>query len=606
MNLTNVKLNDRYVIEKELGRGGMGIVYLACDTRLHSVPVVIKTMLEARAIAPNKDWFREKFDKEIKALLLIKHHGVVVVTDSGQMPDGRPFFVMQYVEGKSLRKLIRGSRMGLKHAADIIRQVGSALGAAHAVGVTHRDLKPENVMLQTLRSGEEIVKLIDFGIATVLGLQAEQSHEKTMVAGTLPYLSPEQLRGEPIPASDIWSMGVIAYEMITGQLPFSATNVLELADMQRKGVSTMPKALCPELPVEAQDVILKALRYDPDERFRQAYEMGEKFMRAITELDDLAEEITLLMDESTEAAQALGQTPEDGHVLFMDLVGFSRLPMDEQGRLRDKLHEIVRNAPAFKRAKSSKLINALDTGDGMALVFFQNPLAPVECALEIARGLKDHPDVKLRMGVHSGPIYRRLDINENMNVGGGGINFAQRVMDSGDAGHILVSRRVADDLIQLGDWQQHLHDLGEHEVQSGVVHLFNLCKGGLGCPEWPAKLAAQSVPPNSRPLPQLLQSCRELCESFDEFHSPASLRPLFRTSEVLRPYERCLGRSENLDFDKFIGCLYSSGRNYQGQGLVDLLEFLASRYKDDYRQQDCEDLRDGLRQLFKQVPASGK
>jgi serine/threonine protein kinase len=595
MNPTEIKLNERYVIEKELGRGGMGIVYLARDTRLHSVPVVIKTMLEARGIALNDPWFSEKFEKEIQALVRIKHHGVVGVTDLGQMPDGRPFFVMEYVVGENLKVVMRGQPMELRRAADIIRQVGSALGAAHDVGVTHRDLKPQNVMLQTLNSGEEIVKLIDFGIATVKDLQAKQTDQETRVAGTLPYISPEQLRGEPIPASDIWSLGVIAYEMITGHLPFPANNVLVLADMQRAGVTTMPKALRPELPIAAQEVILKALNYNPAGRYRHAPDMGEEFLRTIMETQELTS-----ISETTVFAQTSPQTPVDGHVLFMDLVGFSKLPMDEQDRLLDKLHEIVRDAPAFKRAQSSKLIEPLPTGDGMALVFFQNPVAPVQCALEIARGLKDHPDVKLRMGVHSGPIYRRLDINENMNVLGGGINFAQRVMDSGDAGHILVSRSVADNLIQLGDWQQHLHDLGEHEVKHGVVHLFNLCKGELGCPNWPVKLSPRPVPSSLQPLEVLFQRCRELFESFDEFGSPETLRPLFRLRVELGPSERCVGRAVRIDFDQFIDCLYRSGRDYRGQALVDLLELLAFRYKDDHRRKVCEDLRDSLRQLFTQ------
>jgi class 3 adenylate cyclase len=328
-------------------------------------------------------------------------------------------------------------------------------------------------------------------------------------------------------------------------------------------------------------------------------------MQAITELDDLTEEITLPMNESTKDAATLGEPPQDGHVLFMDLVGFTKLPMEEQNTLLDKLHEIVRDAPAFKRAQSSKLMEALDTGDGMALVFFQNPLAPVECALEIARGLKEHPDVKLRMGVHSGPIYRRLDINENMNVRGGGINFAQRVMDAGDAGHILISRSVADNLIQLGNWQQHLHDLGEHEVKKSRVYLFSLCKGGLGCTDWPSKLAPrgdEKQQPATVTTSELLQRCRALFGQLSEFESPEKLRPLFRVPP-LDSYARCVSNAARLEYDQLIECLFLAGKNYGGQALVDLLDVLAVRYKDEHRGSICETLRDNLRQSL-QVPSA--
>ena len=187
----------------------------------------------------------------------------------------------------------------------------------------------------------------------------------------------------------------------------------------------MPKTLRPELSDAAQEVILKALSYDPEARYTRAYEMGDAFRRAIELTDDFTPLATKSIDEPPKA-KTVADRPEDGHVLFMDLVAFTQRPMAEQNKLLDKLHVIVRNAPTFRQAQSSGLVKSLPTGDGMALVFFQNPVAAVQCALEIAQGLQQNPNVKLRMGVHSGPIYRRLDINENMNILGGGINFAQR------------------------------------------------------------------------------------------------------------------------------------------------------------------------------------
>jgi hypothetical protein len=177
------------------------------------------------------------------------------------------------------------------------------------------------------------------------------------------------------------------------------------------------------------------------------------------------------------------------YVLFMDIVAYSQLPMDRQSERISQLVDIVRSTAEFKRASDSDQIISLPTGDGMALVFFQNPIAPVQCATEVSRVLKTHPELQLRMGVHTGPVYRIADINTARNVAGGGINMAQRVMDCGDAGHILVSKAVADTLGQLSDYSEHLRDLGEAEVKHGVkVHIVNYFTDEVGNPELPTKL----------------------------------------------------------------------------------------------------------------------
>jgi class 3 adenylate cyclase len=177
------------------------------------------------------------------------------------------------------------------------------------------------------------------------------------------------------------------------------------------------------------------------------------------------------------------------HVLFMDIVGYSILPTDQQSRIVKTLQEVVRGTAEVTRAQASNQLISLATGDGMALVFFNDPMAPVQCALEISKALKGHPEIKLRMGVHTGPVNEIVDVNERLNVAGAGINMAQRVMDSGDAGHILLSRRVAEDLGQYSSWQPFLHDLKEVEVKHGVrVHVFNLYTGEVGNKELPEKV----------------------------------------------------------------------------------------------------------------------
>jgi eukaryotic-like serine/threonine-protein kinase len=180
---------------------------------------------------------------------------------------------------------------------------------------------------------------------------------------------------------------------------------------------------------------------------------------------------------------------EIAHVLFMDVVAYSRLPMEEQSRLLALLQKIVRDTADVSRALKRRQLLLLPTGDGMALVFFGDPEAPAHCAVEISRALKDHGDLGLRMGLHTGPVQRVQDVNANRNVSGGGINTAQRVMDCGDAGHILMSKSVADVLGQMSSWTEKLHDLGEAEVKHGIrVHLYNLYTDEAGNPALPQKL----------------------------------------------------------------------------------------------------------------------
>ena len=144
---------------------------------------------------------------------------------------------------------------------------------------------------------------------------------------------------------------------------------------------------------------------------------------------------------------------EIAHVLFIDIVGYSKLLINEQRALLDTLNQVVRHTDEFRNAEAAGTLIKIPTGDGMALVFYKSPEEPVECALEISRALKEHRELRLRMGVHSGPVSGVVDVNERANVAGAGINMAQRVMDCGDAGHILLSRHVAEDLEQYGHWQ---------------------------------------------------------------------------------------------------------------------------------------------------------
>jgi class 3 adenylate cyclase len=179
---------------------------------------------------------------------------------------------------------------------------------------------------------------------------------------------------------------------------------------------------------------------------------------------------------------------EIGHVLFIDIVGYSKLLINEQSEQMQKLREIVRGTEQFRLAEAEGKLLRLTTGDGGALVFRTGLEAPVLCALEISKALKNHPELRVRMGIHSGPVNEITDLNEQANIAGAGINIAQRIMDCGDAGHILLSRHVAEDLEQYRQWQPCLHELGECEAKHGVrASVVNLYTDDLGNRELPEK-----------------------------------------------------------------------------------------------------------------------
>src|SRR5438309_7706105 len=201
---------------------------------------------------------------------------------------------------------------------------------------------------------------------------------------------------------------------------------------------------------------------------------------------------------------------EIAHVLFIDVVGYSKLLANEQREVVEQLNRTVRRTPQFRKSEGAGKLIRIPVGDGMALVFFQTPEEPVQCAMEIARALKTHPQIRLRMGVHSGPVDQVKDVNDRSNVAGAGINIAQRVMACGDAGHILLSKRVAEDLAPLPRWNAHLHDLGEYEVKHGRrISLVNFYADEVGNPSMPRKLQqiqAQPAEAQRNNLPAQLSS----------------------------------------------------------------------------------------------------
>jgi tRNA A-37 threonylcarbamoyl transferase component Bud32 len=269
---------ERYRLDRLLGEGGFGVVYLARDTHVLDKPVVVKLL---RHKVDALGWALKKFHQECEALARIDHPGIIGVLDSGDLPDGRHFLVMEFVRGISLRAAITPQGMDLNRAAAIVRQLGDALAAAHSQGVFHRDLKPENILLKDLGGGREMAVIIDFGIAVVKASRFEQDAQ-TLVAGTFPYAAPEQLAGHAGASSDAYALAVIVYEMLTGKCPFRKSSPVELFLQQKEGVRQSVRELRSDVPEEADRILMKALSYEPADRCGSVAEFTDRLACALT------------------------------------------------------------------------------------------------------------------------------------------------------------------------------------------------------------------------------------------------------------------------------------------------------------------------------------
>jgi TolB-like protein/class 3 adenylate cyclase/lipopolysaccharide biosynthesis regulator YciM len=276
-----------------------------------------------------------------------------------------------------------------------------------------------------------------------------------------------------------------------------------------------------------------------------------------------------LSTQQTSAGAGPDLQLEIAHLLLIDVVGYSKLLVNEQIEFLQELNQIVRGTECFRTAETKGRLIRLPTGDGMALIFFRSPEEPARCALEISRSLQNHPHIRVRMGVHSGPIHQTTDVDDRSNVAGAGINVAQRVMDCGDAGHILLSKHIADDLTHYRHWQPCLHDLGECEVKHGLrLHVVNLYKDGLGNPAVPEKLkrgirwkkADASIRPISAPrwpkfalVVALLLSAVALSASFLIFFrrpAPTVIRGLSQVTAAISEKSIAVLPFENLSEEK--------------------------------------------------------
>jgi serine/threonine protein kinase/tetratricopeptide (TPR) repeat protein/TolB-like protein len=465
-----------YRLVEKIGAGGMGVVYRAHDERLDrdvALKVLPPEMLSDAAAV-------KSFREEARALSKLNHPNIATIHDF-DTHDAVGFLVMEYIPGITLDRKIGAGPLPEKEVIRLGVQLALGLQAAHCKGVVHRDLKPSN--LRVTPDGR--LKILDFGLARLLLLADPDATRSTLdlhpVAGTLPYMSPELLRGELADErSDIYSFGAVLYEIATGQRLFPDKNGPRLIDAILHQSVRSPRELNHQVSSGMQSIILKSVDREAERRYQTAKEVQ-------VDLERLSTGPVAQPERSGPLAL------EIAHVLYMDIEAYSDLPMDQQRQRIEELQKTVRGSSEFSRAKSADRLISLPSGDGMALVFFDDPEAPCRCALEVSRALRNNSEIKLRMGIHTGPVYRVPDINASRNVAGGGINVAQRVMDCGDSGHILLSKAVADVLAQVSRWKGTFHDLGEAEVKHGIrIHLFNLYNEEAGNPRAPKKLAAKA------------------------------------------------------------------------------------------------------------------
>jgi TolB-like protein/serine/threonine protein kinase/predicted Zn-dependent protease len=467
----------------ELGRGAMGVTYLARDNVLRR-KVALK-VIDVPAAARGSQAVRERFLREARAAAALRHPNVAAVFQFGASPNGsRCFYAMELVEGETLETRVRrDGPLNAKLALQIAIQITRALMAASAQGLIHRDLKPGNIMLTRGDADtEELeVKVIDFGLAKAIadaGGEMDLTHGEFV--GTPNFASPEQFESGPVDVrSDIYSLGATLWFALTGKTPFDGRSIEEIRSAQKSNALPVEQLKATRIPPSLRSLLESMLAFEPAAR---------------PGIQDLAAQLrrcSALAETETAADVKKEIQLEIAHVLFIDIVGYSKLSINEQHAAVDELTQIVRSTEQFQKAEAADRLIKIPSGDGMALVFYTSPEAPVRCAIQISRGLKDHPRLHIRMGIHSGPVRGVVDVTGRINLAGAGLNLAQRTMKCGDAGHILLSKHVAEDLSEFEEWRPLLHDLGTCEVKHGVqVAVVNLWSDDVGNRQLPQKFEA--------------------------------------------------------------------------------------------------------------------
>lgn len=337
--MINTVLDKRYFIEEKIGEGGIGAVYRAIDMKMTNRQVVVKVLLE--------NWLkdaevRRKFEHEKEALSRLDHPAIVNILDAGLIDGAKPYFVMPYISGQTLDEILseRGTTP-FNYCADVIEPVGNALSAAHANGVLHRDIKPENIIVSEVAGNKLRVRLIDFGIARVIDSKISPVTAVERSIGTVWYVAPEQLLGQikQSPAGDIYSLGVVAYVMLTGKRPYEPESVYHMAILQKEGLKNLPSDRVERISHGVDNIIAKALAYLPEDRYQDASDFANELCAELRRLGDSPEAPVTSSDvratrtsRSLEAALEETAPPDRG-----DVTTKTRIASAEIGHLRKPL-----------------------------------------------------------------------------------------------------------------------------------------------------------------------------------------------------------------------------------------------------------------------------
>ena len=481
----------------ELGRGAMGVTYRAVDTSLQR-KVALKIIKTSSTSAQSTKTL-ECFLHEARAAAALRHENIATVFQFGIREEtGQCFYAMELIEGETLEERVRRTGpIDARTTIAIAEQITAALAASEKHGLIRCDLKPANLMLahvdesqaaRTTQRAVPTVKIIDFGLAKAFKAQANSMSLTPEEVVTAPeFASPDQFANAQLDVrSDIYSLGVTLWFALTGETPFAgAKDKVHRAKPSNKLPVEQLKGA--HVPPRVRSLLKSMLAPEPAAR-PTVHDLAAQLRRCGGTTSGARQTRGTFTRTEAAAREEQERHLEIAHVLFIDVVGYSKLLVGEQREVVDELNQIVRKTNQFHKSEAEGKLIRLPSGDGMALVFFQTLEEPIHCALEVARALKGHARIRVRMGVHSGPVDQVKDVNDRIIVAGAGINMAERVMGCGDAGHILLSKRVADDLVQERHWHPLLHDLGEMEVKHGVrLGIINLYTDELGNPEVPQK-----------------------------------------------------------------------------------------------------------------------